>query len=283
MRVFLVTGSNKGIGKSIVKLLLQHEEKKIVYLTSRNPALGTKSVEELAAQGFHAKYHQLDITDKSSIEVLRDYLVKEHGGLDVLVNNAGIAYKSASTSPFSEQAEVTNRCNFFGTLDVCEVLFPILRENARVVNVSSLVSERAFMRLSEEWKQKFSSPELTMDTLKNYINEFIAAAREDKVEECGFPKTAYGISKVGVSFMSILQQKILDLQGKGVVVNACCPGFVNTDMTSGHGRLTTDEGADTPTYLALLDNETSIKGCFVKLRKVVPYPPKAVAPSQCPV
>lgn len=283
MRVFLVTGSNKGIGKSIVKLLLQHEEKKIVYLTSRNPDLGTKSAQELAAQGFDAKYHQLDITDRNSIQVLRDYLVKEHGGLDVLVNNAGIAYKSASTAPFSEQAKVTNRCNFFGTLDVCEILFPILRDNARVVNVSSMASERAFVRLSEEWKKKFSNPELTMDTLRSHINEFIAAAREGKVEERGFPKTAYGMSKVGVTFMSILQQKSMDLQGRGVIVNACCPGYVNTDMTSGHGHLTTDEGADTPTYLALLDNETSIKGCFVKLRKVVPYPPKAVAPSKCPV
>jgi len=275
MRVFVVTGSNKGIGKSIVKLLLQHAEEKVVYLTSRNVELGTKSVEELAGHGLHAKYHQLDITDKSSIEALRDHLMKEHGGIDCLINNAGIAYKGASTAPFSEQAEVTNRCNFFGTLDVCDVIFPILRDNARVVHVSSLVSEYAWVRLSDEWKKKMSDPSLTIDTLKGYVNQFVAAAQEDKVEENGWPKTAYGISKVGVSLATIIQQKQMDVQGKGIVVNACCPGVVNTDMTGGRyaNMLTPDEGADTPTYLALLGNDTDVKGCFVKKRVVYPYPP----------
>ena len=47
-----------------------------------------------------------------------------------------MAYKNASTASFSEQAEVTNKCNFFGTLDVCDILFPILKDGARVVHVS---------------------------------------------------------------------------------------------------------------------------------------------------
>ena len=275
MRVFVVTGSNKGIGKSIVKLLLQHEEPKVVYLTSRNVDLGQKSVEELAAQGLHAKYHQLDITNRQSIEALRDHLTKEHGGVDVLVNNAGIAYKGASTAPFSEQAEVTNKCNFFGTLEVCDILFPILRDNARVVHVSSLASEYAYQKLSGEWKGKMSSPSLTIDLLKGYVNQFIADAQDDKVEERGWPKSAYGISKVGVSLMTILQQKDMDAKGNGIVVNACCPGIVDTDMTGGRyqNMLTPDEGADTPTYLALLGNGTDVKGCFVKKRVVYPYPP----------
>ena len=51
MRVFVVTGSNKGIGKSIVRLLLKDTEEKVVYLTSRNVELGSKSVQELANEG----------------------------------------------------------------------------------------------------------------------------------------------------------------------------------------------------------------------------------------
>ena len=42
-------------------------------------------------------------------------------------------------------------------------------------------------------------------------------------------------------------------RGRGVLVNACCPGYVNTDMTRGGGTKTPDEGAQTPVMLALQD------------------------------
>jgi len=275
--VFVVTGANKGIGKSIVKLLLETEEEKIVYLTSRNVDFGLKAVKELEGQGLYPRYHQLDITDKKSIRNLHDHLLREHQGLDVLINNAGIAYKGSSTAPFSEQADVTNKCNFFGTLDVCFTLFPILRRNGRVVHVSSLVSEMVYPKLSEQWQSRFSSPDLTIELLKSYINQFITDAFEDKLEQNGWPKSAYGMSKVGVSFMAKLQQREMDALDNGVIVNACCPGIVDTDMTGGKyaNMITPDEGADTPTYLALLDDKTSIRGCFVKKRLVHPYPPQA--------
>ena len=163
-RVFVVTGSNKGIGKSIVKLLLQDKEEKIVYLTSRNEELGKNAVKDLEALGLKPLYHQLDITDKKSIEKLRDTLVEKHGGFDVLVNNAGMAYKGSSTAPFSEQAEVTVNANFFGTLSVCEFLFPILRTNARVCHVSSQAATiYAFPKLSSELKARFKDQNLNMD------------------------------------------------------------------------------------------------------------------------
>ena len=162
-RVFVVTGANKGIGKSIVKLLLQDKEEKIVYLTARNEELGQKAVKEFEQNGLKPRFHQLDIIDQNSIDKLRDYLQKEHGGLDVLVNNAGMAYKGSSTAPFAEQAEVTNACNFFGTVNLCEALFPILKENGRVVHVSSFTSEMAYSGFSKELKAKFTNPNLDME------------------------------------------------------------------------------------------------------------------------
>ena len=164
VRIFVVTGGNKGVGKSIVKLLLQDKSEKIVYLTARNEELGENAVKELNDSfGLKAKFHQLDITNLSSINRLKDHLVENHGGLDVLVNNAGIAYKGSSTAPFSEQAEVTNNCNFFGTLNVCDILFPILKQNAKVVHVSSMTSEFTFRKLSPEMKSRLSNSNLTME------------------------------------------------------------------------------------------------------------------------
>jgi NAD(P)-dependent dehydrogenase (short-subunit alcohol dehydrogenase family) len=46
-----------------------------------------------AQLGLKPKFHQLDITKKESVTALRDYLVGKYGGLDVLVNNAAIAFK----------------------------------------------------------------------------------------------------------------------------------------------------------------------------------------------
>ena len=169
-RVFVVTGSSKGLGKSIVKLLLQDKEEKIVYLTSRNKDVGLKAVHELAALNLHAEYHHLDITDQKSINCLRDHLLSKHGGLDVLINNAGIPYKESSNYSFSEQVEVTINANFFGTLWVCETLFPILKNNARVVHISSLASEYTFNILSDRRKQEFKDGSLTIDGKFSFRN-----------------------------------------------------------------------------------------------------------------
>ena len=76
--------------------------------------------------------------------------------------------------------------------------------------------------------------------------------------------------------MAILQQKVFDAETRNIIVNACCPGLVDTDMTGGkyENMLTPDQGADTPTYLALISTDVNEpKGSFCKLRKVVPYPP----------
>ena len=159
-RVFVVTGSNKGIGRSIIKLLLQDKEEKIVYLTSRNEELGQKTVKELEEMNLKPMYHQLDITDQNSINKLRDHLSEKHGGLDVLVNNAGIAYRGES--PYNG-ALATVGCNFFGTLNVCDALVPLLRSKGSVVNVSSISSINAFKRLTPELKLKFTDRALTIE------------------------------------------------------------------------------------------------------------------------
>jgi len=49
------------------------------------------------------KFHQLDIDKKESIVNLRDFLKENYGGLDVLINNAGIAFKNDATEPVGEQ------------------------------------------------------------------------------------------------------------------------------------------------------------------------------------
>ena len=96
-RVAVVTGSNKGIGLAIVRSLCKKFDGDVV-LTSRDEGRGNEAVAELKEkEGLNPVYHQLDITSRDSIEGLVTFIRDKYGGLDILINNAGIAYKAAST------------------------------------------------------------------------------------------------------------------------------------------------------------------------------------------
>merc|ERR1719429_29045 len=89
-------------------------------------------------EGRTVHFHQLDIDDTPSIERIRDFMKDKYGGIDVLVNNAAIAFKNAAPEPLAVQAEVTCKTNYWSTKNACDILFPILKPGARVVNVSSV-------------------------------------------------------------------------------------------------------------------------------------------------
>lgn len=90
--VALVTGANKGIGFAIVRDLCRKFLGDVV-LTARDESRGHEAVKQLQTEGLSPRFHQLDIDNPQSIRALRDFLLQEYGGLNVLVNNAGIAFK----------------------------------------------------------------------------------------------------------------------------------------------------------------------------------------------
>jgi len=271
-RVAVVTGSNKGIGYGIVRALCKQWQGD-VYLTSRDVGRGEAAVASLKEEGLAPCYHQLDITDSNSIEKLKTFIVEKYGGLDILVNNAGIAYKQASTAPFLEQAEVTMATNYHATINACNILFPILRSHSRVVNVSSMISAWMLKKVGPQLKPRVLAVK-SVPEVSALMNEFVESVRSGDFEARGWPQSAYGNSKLGLTCATIILQSDIDKDEsrKDIVVNACCPGFVDTDMTSHKGKLTIDQGADTPVYLALLpQNEQHVRGKYVSERKVQPW------------
>ncbi|XP_061163367.1 carbonyl reductase [NADPH] 1-like isoform X1 [Saccostrea echinata] len=268
-KVAVVTGSNKGIGHAIVRGLCK-QFKGDVFLTARDEERGKEAVQSLNKEGLSPKFHQLDITDQVSIIRFRDFIKNTYGGLDILVNNAGIAFKKSSTVPFGEQAEATVKTDYFGTLTVSDALFPLLRPHARVVNMSSDACSFAIRKCSSEIQSKFLNTDITKEELTGLMNDFIQNAKTGDLENNGYVKSAYGMAKVGVTVLSQIQNRQLSADArKDIIVNACCPGHVITDMSSQTGRKTIDEGADTPIYLALLPEEIkSPAGDFVADRKI---------------
>ncbi|KAM9451670.1 carbonyl reductase 1-like [Clarias gariepinus] len=254
-KVAVVTGANKGIGLAIVKGLCKAGYDGDVLLTARNEALGKEALELVKAEGFkNVVFHRLDICDQSSSLALGKFLKEKYGGLDVLINNAGIAYKVKATEPFGEQAEVTMRTNFWGTLWVCHALFPLLRPNARVVNVSSIASKWSLDKCSPELQEKLRRTDMADEELCLMMGEFVTAAQSGAHEAQGWPNTAYGTTKIGVTVLSRIQARVLSetRSGDGILLNACCPGLVRTDMAGPNATKSPEEGAETPVYLALL-------------------------------
>jgi carbonyl reductase 1 len=85
------------------------------------------------------------------------------------------------------------------------------------------------------------------------MEKFTYDVKAKKEIQEGWPPTAYAVSKAGeiaITKVITMEEKKL---GRNVLVNSCCPGFVNTDMTKGKGVKTIDEGAKTPVLLALGD------------------------------
>ena len=175
-KVAIVTGANKGIGFAIVKGLAKTFNGDL-YLTSRNEERGLSAVKELSDEGIKVLYHQFDIDDESSIVKFAGFIKEKYGGIDILINNAAIAFKNAATEPFALQAKITLQTNYFNTKLVCEQLFPLLKSGARVVNLSSVAGY--LLRIpSDDLKKKFASSDstLTVEELDAMMRDFVESA-----------------------------------------------------------------------------------------------------------
>jgi len=100
-----------------------------VILTSRQEDAGREALRQLVEDYSlnNVTFHQLDITNEQSISAFSDWLHTHFArGIDVLINNAGMAFKTNSDVPFKDQAHITNNTNYFGTLRITQAMLPHL-------------------------------------------------------------------------------------------------------------------------------------------------------------
>jgi NAD(P)-dependent dehydrogenase (short-subunit alcohol dehydrogenase family) len=134
VRVALVTGANRGIGREVVRQLLEHGFRAI--LTARDEGRGRRAATDLGAE-----FLQLDVGDEGSIDRCFRTVDETHGRLDVLINNAAIHYDTWQRGVDADMAVAHEafETNLFGAWRTCQRSVPLMARNGwgRIVNVSS--------------------------------------------------------------------------------------------------------------------------------------------------
>ena len=173
----IVTGGAKGIGLAVAQRLATDG--------------ATVEIWDLAPpEGFEGGFRQLDVTDRAAVEAAATAALAERGGLEILVNSAGIAGPTEPLIDYDPEAwRRVVEVNLFGVYNTCRAVAPILRDGGwgRIVNIASLAGKEGTPNAS-----------------------------------------AYGAAKAGVIALTKALGK--ELAGTGVLVNSIAPAAIETDM-----------------------------------------------------
>jgi short-subunit dehydrogenase len=137
-RTAVVTGAASGIGKAIAMSLARRGCH--LALADVDEAGLARTAAEIAAQSLRVSRHRLDVSDPKAIAALPDQVTAEHTGVDLLVNNAGVALGGTFEQVAEADFEWLFAINFWGVVRMTRAFLPLLHksEEARLVNISSL-------------------------------------------------------------------------------------------------------------------------------------------------
>ena len=168
---------------------------------------------------------QLDVTDPASVQRAVETLTLTTGRLDVVVNNAGGHYDEGSRMSAVTDDELRDalEVNTIGPLRVCRAALAHMR--------------------GAGWGR--------------IVN---VSSRSGTFAATWADAPAYAVSKAALNMLTFQLAK--ELEGTGILVNACCPGWVRTRMGGDDAELTVEQGADTPVWLATLPNDGPTGGLF---------------------
>lgn len=138
-KVVVITGAAGGIGSAMARRFAE-DGAKVAVCDLR----GTAAVAEaIAADGYTAKGYDFDITDRESVKAAMALIAKELGGINVLVNNAGINVgpdERKHVDEFSDKWwDAILKVDLDGTYNCTKLAIPYMSEGASIVNISSIV------------------------------------------------------------------------------------------------------------------------------------------------
>ncbi len=211
MTTTLITGANKGIGYEAARRLLAagHD----VWIGARNLERGQKAAGELGA-----RFVQIDVTSDLSVTAAVTTIASETG-LDVLINNAGIAAQTTVEELTAADMLHTYDTNVFGPVRVTQAFVPLLQRSKApvIVNVSSGLGSETVVR--------------DPDRTEFHVNAL-----------------AYCSSKSALVMVTTQYAKAYP----GIKINVVDPGYTATDLNGNSGPQTVTEGTDAIVAMATI-------------------------------
>ena len=205
LKIVLLLGGTRGIGKATTKLLAQQfKDTGIVYFTARNDQDGQKVMTELGRDGVSVQYLVFDLADEKASQHLAHFMKERHGGVDILVQNGG--YAPGANRPPSQDARPMIQTNNHGTLRVLQGFLPVLREEGRLVIVASGMGR--LERLPVQLRSKFFTapnsssasayvsssagsaiqPDFSaVERIERVMDEYVSATENGTAAEQGWP------------------------------------------------------------------------------------------------
>ncbi|MEB8285181.1 SDR family oxidoreductase [Aeromonas veronii] len=139
-KVVLVTGATSGIGRATARKLAGAGA--IVVTIARDEQKIAETQAEFAELGLTMQVYQGDLADLAQGEAITRQIVEEHGGVDILINNAGRSIRRSIEDSFERfhDLERTMQLNYFGALKVIMGVLPTMIEKKKghIINISSI-------------------------------------------------------------------------------------------------------------------------------------------------
>ncbi len=141
-QVVVITGASSGIGLATAKLAAKRGAR--VVLASRSRPDLRRAVKEIQKEGGEATYVVADVSDASDVQHIADVAIREFGGFDTWVNNAGVSIYGRMEKVPVRDARQLFEVNYWGVVNGCTAAVPHLRRRGgAIINIGSVLSDRA--------------------------------------------------------------------------------------------------------------------------------------------
>jgi len=251
MKRILITGANKGIGLATVAKLLGSYDETFLLLGSRDSKKGQQALNSLLDIQPEWKDRldliQIDVEQDLSVNSAAEEVVTKFGRtpspLYAIVNNAGIGDSMLGLNKVLQ-------VNTFGPKRVCDAFLPLLNPSiGRVVNVTSASGPLYLAGSSNETKNLLTNADVSWTEIEKFMSECLKLESE-RTTDWGGDWSAYGISKACTNAYSIYLAK----NNPNLTINACTPGFIETDLT----RPMAESNGKTPAEMGMKSPEEGV-------------------------